>query len=740
MASKMPEKPDHQKFRVVGKRGVPGSLSYPIATGRAKYPRDLVFPDMLFARVLRSPFARAKIQRIDTSQAEALDGVKAVITWDDPELRAMPMPYPASKTPVLSNQAGREGDEVGVMVAAESEELCDEALKRIKIEWEVLPHILDPREALDPDAPVLHPEAKPSNVDLVNNWEDGNVVAGFQECDHVVEFDYAAPLTTTFHSMPLTIISKWEQDPMDSEGPILYTPPLYRDKGLAVAREAFQLPWAQVRPITLYVGASYCDSDPRRVSRLVPLLAKRTGRPVRLAYTRREVFDVAGSQVYAHVKVGFNNDGIILAAHGKTIASSGVESDIERSTTDLAAFRMTKALHIKNETTYVYTNTARGAYLRGFPASSDLLARAIHSIAEQLNQDPTEILLKNMHTPEPSVKECLEKGKAAIGWKWHPAGTRKLANGRMHGMGFRMRDSHGWGSTTAISLKLKTDGKVYMPFGSAYFGVFGQDALAMVVAEEVGARLEDVVVQMDPVAPFSFIVGGSGIGSTAYAAQQAAIDLKAKIMAAGAANLKVKPEQVDTKESTVYLKADPSKTVPFKSLVSDAVGQLGSLNSLWQGPTPTRYDGTLRKLGPVNIIFGEVEVDTEIGQVEVTQMIGVADAGKVLRPSSFEGQLEGCMVWTISKAKTEDYIFDKATGVLLNGSTLEYKPATILDIPAMQTITVETRTGGGVYGSTGAGENFWDQSVISSAVFNAIGKWIDNPITPDKVLKALGKA
>jgi CO/xanthine dehydrogenase Mo-binding subunit len=403
---------------------------------------------------------------------------------------------------------------------------------------------------------------------------------------------------------------------------------------------------------------------------------------------------------------------------------------------------MTKAEHIRNETTYVWTNTARGSFLRSgsFPTASDVLADSIFRIADQLNMDPTDVLLKNVHTPEPSVKQCLETGKQAIGWQWHKAGAKKLPNGKMHGVGFRMRDSHSWGSNVAIALKLKSDNKVYMPFGSAFFGVHGQDACAMVVAEELGARLEDVVVQYDPHSSMTFIVGGSDISSTAYAAQQAAIDLKAKIVAAGAAALNVKPEQVDTKDSTVYVLADASKSVPFGSLVSDAVGSLGSLNSLWQGTPPTNYDWSTKTYGPVNIVFGQVEVDPDTGEVDVTNMVFAYDGGKILRPSSFEGQLEGGMIWTISKAKGEEYIFDKATGVLLNGSALDYMPATILDVPDMQPITLETRTGGGVYQSSGVGENVWDQSVIGCAVFNAIGKWIEYPITPAKVLAALGNA
>ncbi len=735
----MPDQSDRQEFLVVGRRDVPGSLSYVIATGQAKYPRDLVFPDMLFAKVARSPYARARIKSMDTSRAQALPGVKAVITWEDPELKAMPWAYPGSKLAVLSDVADREGDEVGVVVAAETEEIADEALKLIQVEWEVLPHILDARDAVKRDAPVLHPDARLTNVDLVNAWEDGNVEEGFKQSPNIIEWDFYAPLSTTFHSMPACFPAKWEQDPMSTAGPTVYVVPLFRDKGLPAVRDAFKLPWDKVRPITLWVGSSYCDSMPRRESRLAPLLAKRTGRPVRLAFTRRDVFDVAGSQVYAHLKVGFDDQGMIIAVHGKSIASSGVESDIERSTTDLTCFRLTKAPNIKNETTFVYTNTTHGAYLRGFPVSSDMLAMTLYRIADQLKLDPTELLMKNAKTPEPSMKQTLEKGKAAIGWQWHAAGAKKLTNGRMHGLGFRMRDIHGWGSTTAIGLKLKSDGKIYVPFGSAYFGTFGQDAIAMVVAEEVGAKLEDVIPQMDPLSPFSFIIGGSGIGSTAYAAKMAAIELKSKIIAAGADGLKAKPEELETKDSIVYVKTDPTKRLPFGSLVSDAVGQLGSLNVTWQGPTPTRFDSSLRTTSTVSCIFAEVEVDTETGQVEITNMVGAADAGKVLRPSSFEGQLEGCMIWTIGKAKAEEYIYDKATGVQLNASVLEYKPPTILDVLPVQAITVETRVGGGAYGSTGAGENFWDQSTIACAVFNAIGKWVDYPLTPDKVLKALGK-
>jgi len=156
---------DRQEFKVVGRRDIPGRLSYTIATGAAKFAREVVRPDMLHGKILRSPYGRARIKHMDTSKAKALPGVKAVVTWEDKEVKAMPFiyftppvkgfsqPFTSSGVPVLSNEAEREGDEVGVCVAAESEEICHQALKLIDLEWEVLPHVLDPREALEPGTP-----------------------------------------------------------------------------------------------------------------------------------------------------------------------------------------------------------------------------------------------------------------------------------------------------------------------------------------------------------------------------------------------------------------------------------------------------------------------------------------------------------------------------------------------------------------------------------------------------------
>jgi CO/xanthine dehydrogenase Mo-binding subunit len=221
---------DRTDFKVVGRRDVPARMSYPIATGVAKYARDVVLPDMLFGKTLRSPYARAKIKSIDTSRAEALPGVKAVVKWDDPEIKDMGLiygfftnaPYPTG-APVLDNQADREGEEVGVAVAAESEEICDEALKQVKVEWEVLPHIIDIKDAIKPGAPILQPEVfKDTNVAWKESWQDGDVEAGFKQADHVIEYDLSYPFMNLHHPNPVTAVAWWAQDPTGSEGKTLY--------------------------------------------------------------------------------------------------------------------------------------------------------------------------------------------------------------------------------------------------------------------------------------------------------------------------------------------------------------------------------------------------------------------------------------------------------------------------------------------------------------------------------------
>ena len=750
---------DRQDFKVVGRRDVPGRLSYALASGAAEFAREYVRPDMLHAKVLRSPYARARITRLDVMKARALEGVRDVITWDDDELRVMDarLAPPASTVltfltpfpgPILGTQADREGDDVGVCVAAESEEICDEALRLIDVEWEILPHVLSAEEALKPGAPALQPDLHADNIAAECNWELGDVEAGFKGADHIIEYDRAYSFINTHKPNPYTMVAWWDQDRLGSEGESLY---VYADTFLADHRWlaiAFDLPEDKVHWLNIFMGGQYCDFIMRRLTFLTPLLAKRTGRPVRMAFTRRDAFDCGGdSSDRTHLKIGFTDEGLLVAAEGRIISNVGTRGpkDIVHN---IEAFNATKCTNVKSEAVGVYSNATRRGIDHSYPVNWEVLTTAIWRISDQLGMDPIEVSLKNCHTTEPSLELCIEKGKAAFGWdeNWHLAGTRKLPNGKMHGVAFRYHDaprhSHANYSCTVV---IRADGKVYIPSKGPWRGVYCDDAVAMVVAEELGARAEDVIIKFDSWASFTSQGGGSDGGpASTWAAKEAALRLKDLLLAQAAKKLGGGPEDYDTSDSQVYLKADPTKTWGFGHFVVDwATGWQRDLVASYTGQPPGAVffvEPRYSVLNTMSVVFCEVEVDTETGDIDITRWVIAHDAGKAIRPSSIEGNIEGMIIAGCGAHRTEEYIFDEKTGVLLNGNDLEYKIPTIMDIGGIEPIIVETRTGNGCYGATGIGHSIIDKGIVACAVQNAIGRWIDDiPITPAKVLRALGK-
>ena len=656
--------------------------------------------------------------------------------------------FESAPAPLLGNVSDREGDEIGACVAAETEEACDEALGLLEIEWEILPHILDPKEAVQPGAPVIQPDATPdSNIAKEDNWAEGDVEAGFTEADHVVEYDRYIPIFNNHKPNPLTIVAWWQQDPLGGEGETLYIEGDLSDHPRRGILKAFNLPEDKLHWRTVISGAHYCDHLPRRLTILAPLLAKRAGRPVRIAHTRRDNFDVGGhGHDHVHMKIGFTDEGMLTAAEGRVISSSGVRGVLGNQHT-LDALITTRCPNIKNETKYVWTNTVRTFAEPGSPIDWEVLTTAMWRIADKLGMDPTEVALKNCHTPEPSLRLCIEKGKAAIDWdrNWHAPGTRKLPNGKMHGLGFRYHDAprHSHAMYTC-TLALKSDGKVYSPYRGHWRGVYGEDACAMVIAEEVGARPEDVIIQYDYLSSATARGGGSdGGGASTWVAKEAAIDLKALLLKTAAARFEVSPDDLDTRDSRVYFKANPERSHGFGEFATDmSLAYPRDLVVSYTGRPPLDVWSTdrYRILRTMNVVFCEVEVDCETGHVDITRWVAACDVGKALRPSSVEGQIEGQLIMNTGVGKMEDHVWDKPTGVLLNGNDLEYKLPTILDTPPIDPLLIETRLGNGCYGATGISHQIIDKGIVACAVQNAIGIWIDDmPVTPDKVLKALGK-
>jgi CO/xanthine dehydrogenase Mo-binding subunit len=734
---------DRKEFKVVGRRDIPGRLAYVIATGKAMFSPDVVVPDMLHGKFLRSPYAHARIRSIDTSKAQALPGVRAVITWEDPEVKAMPrwmgmgdIKYGA---PMLGNVADLEGDEVGAVVAAESEELCEEALRLLKIDWEELPQYTDPLEAMKPGAAALQPELTPqSNVFQTSKYDIGNVDEAFKKADHVVEYDSNFPQWGLHHPNPATGVAWWEQDQVGSEGPTLFITGLYPSEDDTKLWDIYKIPIDKIHRLSSYQGGKYCDFIYRRCVFLAPLLAKRTGRPVRVADNRRDQFATVSGQRSVHVKLGFNDDGMITACQDRLILNMGTRPTSTAKWGRAGSWlRTTKCSNVRGEGHNIWTNTARSGLGPDNPYAWQLLTIAITKVANELGMDPIEVTLKNVSPSINQLEQCIEVGKKAINWdqKWHAPGTKKLSNGKMHGISFRYHTiGRGGGNIYACTVNIKADGKVYMPLKGPWRGLFAEDAAAMVVAEELGARPEDVFLDYDPLAMYTCVGGGSAGGTEGpWVAKEAAIDCKKVLLEVAAAKLRVAPDELDIKDSRIYLKADPSKNYGFGGFCNSSEDMARDIAATFTGkPLPPSV--------MMNGVFCEVEVDTETGQVEITNFVAAVDCGKALRPSSTEGQIDSQLIMTVGACMLEEMIYDKTSGVLLNGSTLEYKPPTILDIPTMNPILLESRTGTSCYKSGGVSHCIMERGMVACAVHNAIGKWIEDvPITPDKVLKALGK-
>jgi len=748
------------EFKAVGRANVPGRLSYTIATGRAKFGNDAVVPDMLHAKFLRSPYGRVKIKSMDVSKAKALEGVVDIVTWDDPEVVSINpgLTNPPVRTMagihglLIPNEAETEDEEIGAVVVAVTPEICDEALRLIDVEWDALPSIVDPRDGLKPGAPII----KHDPQKLASTFSAGDVEAGFKDSDHIVEFDWGHSITVSHIPNPNGSVAWWAQDPWGTEGPTLYIEGVCPTWGAFQLRPLYNINFDKLHRLTLFQGGKYCDWIHRRSQIITPLLARRAGRPVRCMNERQNDYYPANPQRYSHTKFGFKKDGTITAVEESTIGDQGSPeeqiSPMMGFEARFSPFNTTRCVNLKTNFQAVFTNTGRNTLSQTSPFNWDSMTIAEQLVAEKLGMDPTDVALKNVHGPSsqqdpgipPSLQMCLEKGKKAMNWQWHPAGTKRLPDGRMHGLSFRyaLSPRHAQQPYTA-TVTVQGDDKVYIPLKGPHAGYYGADALALVVAEEMGAKVEDVILLYDEKAIFTPVGGGSdGTTASAWVIKEAAVACKKLLLEVAAPKFDAKPEDLDTKDTRVYLKSDPSKSYPFGQFIAEegfGDHDLDISATYFGRPPVTTWSQGGHILDVMNASFCEVAVDPETGEVEVTKFVVACDPGKVLRMTSFEGQLHQAMFFS-QGGLTEELIYDTATGVKLSTNMFEYKKPTILDFGPIETCAVETRGGNAAYGGSGISHCMAAPLLPVCAVANAIDRWIAPPATPDKVLKALGKA
>jgi len=767
-----------EEFRVVGKPNLPGKVSYALATGVAKFGIDYVVPDMLHAKFLRSPYANARVLSVDTTKAMALPGVVDIVTWEDEDIKKLPTKPRAW----LDDYADKEGIEVAIIVVAEDEDICEEALRLLDVKWEVYPHVVDILKGKEPDAPRARPEDKiypdpamwrgPPNTSRKGNVTISEVVQGdvdtaLKEAPHILEYSLMLPAFASHIPNPPASVAWWFSDPYRSGDCLHFEGAVQRREHVSAL---YGMPLDKTVQEGIFQGGKYCDWGMRRSQEITPLLAKRTGRPVRCADTREDTFDFLMSERYMYMKIGFTDEGLITAVDDFSIADGGIHGTMFFATSgdqNYGPYYTLKCPNIRQRMEIVDSNRGR-MYLSGqhCPFNWDAGTMAIYLIAEKLGMDPIDVAKVNLHGPDsqederpvPSFDFCLEEGKKLMDWNWHKTGEKKLPDGRMHGASFRYQISprHAF---SGYNCKLEyKDGIVRMPTQGPVTGIFAVECNAMVVAEELGIEYDDVYVDYNYRETFTPVGGGSdGSTASAWAMKECANKFKCDMLEAiiedaenpprldfrdppGAIRGHEKfkgytPDDLDLVDGHVVVKADHSIKVALKDASRRHI-----ITSIYARPPDALWSiGRGKMLDTMNTAFCEVAVDTETGEVEILHFGVVADTGKVLRLTSLESQIDQVMYFSQGCQLLEEMIYDERTGVRLNNNMIDLKKPTTLDIPQIDRKFIETRAGNAAYGASGISHSLANTHMVLIAIHNAIGRWVDPPATPDKILKALGK-
>jgi xanthine dehydrogenase molybdenum-binding subunit len=756
------------------------------AQGRAPYADDIIsdrnYPGLLHACVLRSPYPRARIVSIDTSKAAALPGVKAILTCQDPEVKRM-KPTNAGWTDavdtvsyegmmwrkfrdriVLGDYATWAGDEVGVAIAAETEQIARRALSLVDVKWEVLPFVLDPLKALEPDSPVIHPEICAGNVlpgDPVGGpdvfMNKGDVEKGFAEADVVIDMDTSHDNPTQGALDPWCCMAKWEGDRLT-----IVSNSYSADQTRMHVSQMLELPINKVRVISKYVGGQFGrgDTGDQPFFLFTALLAKKAGRPVKFKHNRHDSFHDTRQPALYHCKVGARADGTITALHFKSIGDIGAHADhsifaLKFAPAEISEAALAPIPNIKMESYAVYTNHIPGCMMRGVGNSqfNFILGRMIDALAERLGMDPITLAVKNFGhewgtCPDASLQAVLETGAQRIGWqeKRHQPGEGKFFDGvKRRGVGFSVHP--GWHAEwqeerrgqVQAKITLNPDCTVVLDAPSVETGTGSNTCNVLGCAEALGF----LGVTPDQITWVSTIDTDSGMRDCVqtdsavsflqsevmvHVAQQ----LKEKLLALAAPVLGKPADQLEIRGGQIL---GAEKTISVKELLMK--GDLVPISVMVSRKPATQKTGV-----PYIASFAEVEVDTATGRTQVLKLVIVNDCGTVMYASGAESQQIGGQVMAVGEALTEELIYDPVHGIPLNFNFIDYKIPTIMDMPEIEPVLLEVWRGAGEYGACGIGEGTLTCTprAIANAVYNAIGVRIDEiPITPEKVLHALGR-
>ena len=760
------------EYSVLGKRlpRVDGPVK---ATGMARFADDLTVPGMLYGKILRSPHAHARILNIDTSRAESLPGVRGIIVGADfGDYRYGLRPDTRDEYPLARGKVRYLGEEVAA-VAAIDEDTALAALELIRVDYQVLPAVTDPEEALQETAPLLH-EDKPGNISVHMKTSFGDVDEAFRQADYIREDRFYSQSVLHGYLEPNAALAIWEPPNRITIWASKQSPYfLYRNLA-----NCFNVPLSNVRLIQPYIGGGFGGKNGGYpVDFCAVMLAKKTGRPVKVALSMEEVLSAHRRRHPMHVwlKTAVKKDGTLLAHDCRIVADGGAGTGVGPTTIANAFSFMNLPYVVPNvryEAFRVYTNRPISVAQRGNGIQQIRYAADVQldMIAEELGLDPVELRRKNgaypgyrtangMNVKSCGLQETITEAIKAANWEaeyrpWRE--KEREPHGRIaRGIGLACNSFEsgarltGHNCCTAV-IKVHEDGTVSLLTGSTDAGQGSETVLAMITAEILGIRLEDVFVpQTDsavtPVDPGSF---GSRVSSTAgNAVKIAALDAKGQLLKVAAELLKVAADDIEFRDRTVFVKGSPEKSMRFRELARRTVAWGSGTTVIGQGSwgqsiEPKNFDTGEGDSGGA-YSFGTqaawVEVDTETGRVRVTKMVVAHDLGFALNPLAVEGQHEGSIAGGVGHTIYEHCV--EEDGQTLNPNFMGYGLPTVFDVPGETvSLSIETLDPVGAFGAKESGEGTQVSTIpaIVNAIHNAVGVWItDLPVTPEKVLKAL---
>ncbi len=747
-----------------------------LAAGRPAFTDDISVPRMLYGKILPSPHAHARIKRIDVSQARSLPGVHAVLTYKDvPRVphttagQAWPEPSPYD-TFLLDSKLRFVGDRVAA-VAAETRAIAEEALRRIRVEYDVLPPVLDMERARV--GAVIHDEADATgihdaqhNVAATIHRELGSVEEGFRSSDLAIEREFRTQRQQHCMLEPHVTIT-W----LDSDDRLVIRTstqiPFHVRRQVAMILE---LPIQRVHVVKPRIGGGFGGKQEMLLEDICAALTLATRRPVKLEYTRAEEFFMARSRhpQVLRMKMGAKRDGTLLASQLQVLASTGAygsHSSTVQGNTGSKVLPLYRVPHMKFDCDIVYTNTPVAGAFRGYGCPQGFFAQesVVDEIAHRLGMDPVELRLKNLirqgDTDELSaqlgegrkglarfirscgIEQCLKRGAQAIDWTTKRSAPRDPHNHLQRGVGVAcaMQGSGIAGVDWASALiKLNEDGSFHLTTGAADVGAGADTVLSQIAAETLGVTVDKIIICSGDTDFTPFDVGAYASSTTTVsggAVKKTAEKVRARILELASKLLNVSADALTCRDNQVVA-ANGTASISISDLARHAIYrekfQIVESASHFLTDSPPPFCAT----------FAEVEVDTETGQVRVVHLVTAVDAGRAINPKLAEGQVEGAVTQGLGYALMEEMKLDER-GCMINPGFLDYKIFSAKDMPKLTTILVETEEPLGPYGAKSIGEVAIDTPApaIANAIFHAIGRRFNRlPIRAEDIWRAAREA